>query len=58
MTSETKVTIPIPPIQAVAMRQNCMPSGKASMSLRMEAPVVVKPDTLSKKALTTVNSPP
>ena len=45
MTNETKVTIPMPPIQAVAMRQNCMPSGKASMLLRMEAPVVVKPES-------------
>ena len=48
----------MPPIHAEAMRQNCSPLGKLSMSLRMEAPVVVNPETLSKKALITVNSPP
>ena len=58
MTNETRVTMPMPPIHAEAMRQNCNPLGKLSMSLRMDAPVVVKPETLSKKALMTVNSPP
>ena len=48
----------MPPIQAEAILQNSRPLGSASMSVRMEAPVVVKPDTLSKNALTRVNSPP
>ena len=55
---EKRVTIPTPPTQAVEMRQNWMPRGSASTFLRMEAPVVVNPDTLSKRALIGVNSPP
>ena len=55
---ENRVTMPMPPTQAVEMRQNRSPFGSASMSFRMEAPVVVKPEMLSKRALTGVNSPP
>ena len=55
---ENRVTIPIPPTQAVAIRQNWSPRGSASMSVRMEAPVVVKPETLSKSAFTRLKSPP
>ena len=55
---ENSETIPTPPTQAVEMRQNCSPRGSASISFRMEAPVVVKPETLSKKAFTRVNSRP
>ena len=55
---ENSVTMPTPPTQAVEMRQNWRPRGSASMSLRMDAPVVVNPETLSKRALTGVNSPP
>ena len=57
-TSENKATIPIPPIQAVDIRQKRSPGGSPSMSFKIEAPVVVKPDTLSKRAFMKVNSPP
>ena len=50
--------MPMPPTQAVEMRQSCRPRGRASMSFKMEAPVVVKPDTLSNRAFTSVNSCP
>ena len=42
--------MPMPPIQCVRLRQKSRPCGTASMSVRMEAPVVVKPDMVSKKA--------
>ena len=58
MSIENRVTMPMPPTQAVEMRQSCNPRGKASISLRIEAPVVVKPDTLSNTALIKVNSRP
>ena len=48
----------MPPIQVEAMRQNCNPRGSCSTSLRIVAPVVVKPETLSNQALTSENSPP
>lgn len=47
----TRTMIPIPPIQWVKLRQNKMDFGSASISVKMEDPVVVKPDTDSKKAL-------
>ena len=56
--SNTKSITPIPPIQWVAERQKRMPFGRDSISVSMVAPVVVYPDTLSKKALAKVNSPP
>ena len=40
----------MPPIQWVILLQNNMPGGKDSMSVKIEAPVVVNPDTDSKKA--------
>ena len=55
---ENKVIIPIPPTQAVDMRQNCSPRGRASISFNIDAPVVVKPETLSNMALIGVNSLP
>ena len=55
---ENSVTIPIPPTQAVDMRQNWRPRGRPSTLFRMDAPVVVNPDTLSNRALTSVNSCP
>ncbi len=55
---ENNVTIPTPPTHAVEIRQNWRPYGSASMSFRIDAPVVVNPETLSKVALTRVNSPP
>lgn len=42
--------IPIPPIQWVKLLQKRMLLGKASISVRIDDPVVVKPDTDSKKA--------
>jgi hypothetical protein len=43
--------IPIPPIQCVRLLQNRIDFGRDSMSVRIDAPVVVKPETDSKKAL-------
>src|SRR3712207_9300256 len=45
-----KNTIPKPPIHWVIERQNNRPWGSASTSSMMVAPVVVKPDIVSKKA--------
>ncbi len=42
--------IPMPPIHWVKLRQKCSDLGKASMLIRVELPVVVNPQTLSKKA--------
>jgi len=44
-----KINTPIPPIQEEKERQNRMPRGRDSTSVRIEAPVVVKPETISKK---------
>ena len=41
---------PMPPIQCVKLRQKSKDFGRASTSERIEAPVVVKPDTVSKRA--------
>ncbi len=43
-------TMPIPPNHCVTQRQSCNPCGNASMSVSMVAPVVVKPDMVSKNA--------
>ena len=45
-----KNTIPKPPIHCVSERQKSIPCGKHSTSLIIVAPVVVKPDMVSKKA--------
>ena len=58
MMSNRNTTTPKPPMKCVALRQNKRELGSASMSSRMVAPVVVKPDTLSNQALVTVNGPP
>lgn len=47
---------PMPPTQWVKLRQNRIPRGRASISVRMEEPVVVKPDTLSKKSVYVVGN--
>ena len=57
-TTSANITTPMPPIHVVAKRQNCKPRGSASTSERIDAPVVVKPETLSNQALTSENSPP
>ena len=43
---------PMPPTQWVKLRQNSSPWLMASTSVRTDAPVVVKPDTVSKNAST------
>jgi hypothetical protein len=42
--------IPIPPNQWVKLRQNIKPWGSPSILVRIVAPVVVKPDIVSKNA--------
>ena len=49
-----KRMIPIPPIRWVKLRQNRMPWGRASTLGIIEAPVVVSPETVSKKASATL----
>ena len=46
----TNTSTPMPPIQWVKQRQKFMPMGRASISVRIVEPVVVKPETTSKKA--------
>ena len=58
LSIEKRVTMPIPPTQEVAIRQNSNPRGSDYMSLSIDAPVVVKPETVSKKELAKENSPP
>ena len=41
---------PIPPIQCVKLRQKISDFGNASTSVKMDAPVVVNPETVSKTA--------
>ena len=58
-TAMVKNTMPIPPIQCVRLRQNKMDGGRLSMFVSTVAPVVVKPDMISKKAAATrVSYPP
>ena len=52
-TAMVKNTIPIPPIQWVMERHSKMECGRTSMSVKAVAPVVVKPDMVSKKAAAT-----
>ena len=49
-TATVSTTIPIPPSHWVSERQNSTDRGRASMSVRIVAPVVVNPDIVSKKA--------
>ena len=51
-TASTNTSTPMPPTQWVKLRQKRMPWVSASTSVRMLAPVVVKPDTVSKNAST------
>ena len=48
----TNTSTPMPPTQWVKLRQNNPPRDKDSTSVRILAPVVVKPETVSKKAST------
>ena len=43
---------PMPPTQWVKLRQNRMPRGSASTSVKMDEPVVVNPEMLSNSAST------
>jgi hypothetical protein len=45
-----RTTIPIPPSQCVIDLQNSIPCDRASISVKIEAPVVVNPDIVSKNA--------
>lgn len=47
-----KQRIPIPPIQCVKLRQKRIDLGIDSISVNIVAPVVVKPDVVSKNAFT------
>ncbi|MBA7590946.1 hypothetical protein ES708_33090 [subsurface metagenome] len=49
ITSE-RTMIPIPPSHCVMLLQNNNPCDRDSMSLRIDAPVVVNPDIVSKNA--------
>ena len=44
----TNTSTPMPPTQWVKLRQNRPPRVRGSTSVRMVAPVVVKPETVSK----------
>jgi hypothetical protein len=57
-TRSVNTTTPTPPIKWVDDLQKIRPFGRASISLRIVAPVVVKPDTDSNRAFASVNSPP
>lgn len=46
----TNMSTPMPPIQCVRLLQKAIPRGRASISVKIVEPVVVKPDTVSKKA--------
>ena len=50
-----RMSTPIPPSQWVKDRQNSSPMGSPSMAVRMVAPVVVKPEMVSKKQ--SINGP-
>ena len=49
-TAMAKTSTPMPPIQWEKLRQNSVPWLSASTSVRIVEPVVVKPETVSKKA--------
>ena len=51
-TAIAKTRTPIPPIQWEKLRQNRMPWLSDSTSVKIVEPVVVKPETISKKAST------
>jgi len=50
MRATVKATIPIPPSQCIWVLQTFIDTGSVSIEERIVAPVVVKPETLSKKA--------
>ena len=58
ITATISTSTPMPPIQWVKLRQKSMEWDMASTSRRTEAPVVVKPETVSKKASTKLGISP
>ncbi len=56
--AKVRTKIPIPPNQCVKERQKRSPLGKLSISGITVAPVVVKPETVSKKASTKLGTLP
>ena len=50
ITAIMNTSTPMPPTQCVKLRQNNRPWPSASTSVRIDAPVVVKPETVSKNA--------
>ena len=58
MMSRRNTTTPRPPMKWVDERQNIRLRGRPSTFVRMVEPVVVYPETLSKRAFTRENSPP
>ena len=50
ITMSTKTSTPMPPIQWVKLLQNNTPCPRSSGFASTEAPVVVKPDTISNSA--------
>ena len=50
MMATIRTRTPMPPIQCVKLRQNSREWDMDSTCVRIEAPVVVKPETVSKKA--------
>ena len=55
-TAMVKKTMPMPPNQWVRLRQNRTERGRLSMLSSTVAPVVVRPDMVSKKAAATRSS--
>ena len=49
ISAMVSTSTPMPPSQCMKERQNRMPWGSGSTAVRMEEPVVVKPETDSKK---------
>ena len=58
MKAKVNTTTPKPPIHCMMLRQNRMPCGCWSILLRIVAPVVEKPDMVSKKASVTLSTVP
>ena len=51
-TASRNTSTPMPPTQWLKLRQYRMPRGRLSTSDKMDAPVVVKPETISNRAST------
>ena len=58
MKAKVNTTTPKPPSHCIRLRQKRMPCGCRSILSRMVAPVVEKPDMVSKKASVTLSTVP